>query len=76
MSSQCLWNACRALSAGLLLMLLGAAMAVIGLLYFTYLYCSVAYAPLYNSRKNSVKKVLRTLVSILLHRTARSTLQR
>ncbi|XP_045450549.1 uncharacterized protein LOC123659378 [Melitaea cinxia] len=30
MSSQCLWHACRALSAGLLLMLLGAAMAVIG----------------------------------------------
>ncbi|KAJ8716086.1 hypothetical protein PYW08_013371 [Mythimna loreyi] len=30
MSSTCLWHACRALSAGLLLMLLGAAMAVIG----------------------------------------------
>ncbi|KPI97354.1 hypothetical protein RR46_09261 [Papilio xuthus] len=30
MSSQCLWHACRALSAGLLLMLLGSAMAVIG----------------------------------------------
>ncbi|XP_039755324.1 uncharacterized protein LOC120630239 [Pararge aegeria] len=30
MSSKCLWHACRALSAGLLLMLLGAAMAVIG----------------------------------------------
>ncbi|CAK1586147.1 unnamed protein product [Parnassius mnemosyne] len=30
MSSQCLWHACRALSAGLLLMVLGAAMAVIG----------------------------------------------
>ncbi|XP_038223606.1 uncharacterized protein LOC119840903 isoform X1 [Zerene cesonia] len=30
MSSQCLWHACRALSAGLLLMLLGGAMAVIG----------------------------------------------
>lgn len=30
MSSQCLWHACRALSAGLLLMLLGAAMATIG----------------------------------------------
>ncbi|XP_026762774.3 uncharacterized protein LOC113521445 [Galleria mellonella] len=30
MSSQCLWHACRALSAGLMLMLLGAAMAVIG----------------------------------------------
>ncbi|XP_072947729.1 uncharacterized protein [Epargyreus clarus] len=30
MSSQCLWHACRALSAGLLLMLLGTAMAVIG----------------------------------------------
>ncbi|XP_050675226.1 uncharacterized protein LOC126972473 [Leptidea sinapis] len=30
MSSKCLWHACRALSAGLLLMLLGGAMAVIG----------------------------------------------
>ncbi|XP_048487722.1 uncharacterized protein LOC105384760 [Plutella xylostella] len=30
MSSTCLWHACRALSAGLLLMLLGAAMATIG----------------------------------------------
>ncbi|CAG9087851.1 unnamed protein product [Plutella xylostella] len=29
MSSTCLWHACRALSAGLLLMLLGAAMATI-----------------------------------------------
>lgn len=35
MSSQCLWHACRALSAGLLLMLLGGAMAVIGLYTFT-----------------------------------------
>lgn len=38
MSSQCLWHACRALSAGLLLMLLGGAMAVIGKILIRYLF--------------------------------------
>lgn len=31
MTSRCLWHACRALALGLLLMLIGAGMATIGL---------------------------------------------
>lgn len=38
-NSKCLWNACKALSLGLLLMVLGAAMATIGTyIHYAHLY--------------------------------------
>lgn len=50
MNGKCLWNACKALSLGLLLMVLGAAMATIGsfVLYTPYL-IKIIYRHFYNT---------------------------